>query len=137
MRRPADIHRICPHPINLCVVSIKGDELVEVIRASLTNEFMKFPLKGFGFRGKLLGRMVFSGIDVQTKKRRDGSEYVTNILFNGEQLEKSKTYSLVTADTFTFGRLLPEIVKSKQKELYLPQLIRDWLTETLREYHTS
>lgn len=133
----ADLHRICPHPINLCVVSIKGDELMEVIRASLTHEFINFPLKGFGFRGKQLGRMVFSGLDVHTKKHKDGSEYVTDVYFNGEKLNKNKAYSVTTADTFTFGRLLPEIVKSKKKNLYLPQFIRDWLSETLVQHYSN
>lgn len=132
----ADIHRICPHPINLCVVQINGYELLEVIRASLTTEFIELPLKGFGFRGKLLGRMVFSGIDVQTKKREDGQEYVTDVQFKGEPLQKNRTYSVVTADAFTFGRILPEIAKSERKELYLPEFIRDLLTDTLVEHYS-
>lgn len=133
----ADIHRICPHPINLCVVMINGHELLEVIRASLTTEFMELPLKGFGFRGELLGRMVFSGIDVQTKVRENGHEYVTNVQYKGEPLKKERTYSVVTADAFTFGRILPEIAKSKQKTLYLPEFIRDLLTDTLTEHYSN
>src|SRR5690625_2103711 len=43
-----DVHRICPHPINLCVVSLNGDELKEVVRASLTTQFINLELKGFG-----------------------------------------------------------------------------------------
>lgn len=131
----ADIHRICPHPINLCVVSLNGDELIEVVRASFTKDFMELPLKGFGFRGKVLGRMVFSGIEVETKLRRDGYERVIDVRFNGEPLQKNKTYTVVTADTFTFGRFLPEIAKSKQKDLYLPEFIRDFLTKTLIRYY--
>src|SRR5699024_6807032 len=132
----ADVHRIWPHPINLCVVSINGDELREVIRASLTKDFMELELKGFGFRGKLLGRMVFSGIDVDTKIRKDGQEYVTDIWFNGKPLQKDQTYSVVTADAFTFGRILPEIAKSERKDLYLPEFIRDLLTTTLKEHYS-
>jgi len=126
-----DIHRICPHPINLCVVSLTGYELLEVIRASLTAQFMNLPLKGFGFRGKLLGRMVFSGIDVETNRHEDGSEYVVEVLFNGQPLDTGRTYSVVTADAFTFGRILPKIAKSTRKDLYLPQFIRDILKDTL------
>lgn len=133
----ADIHRICPHPINLCVVTINGDELLEAVRASLTTEFMNLPLKGFGFRGKLLGRMIFSGIDVKTKVRKDGHEYVTDVLFQGESLQKNQTYTVVTADTFTFGRIIPEIAKSKQKHLFLPEFIRDLLTDTLLKHYST
>lgn len=132
----ADVHRICPHPINLCVVSLKGYELLEAIRASLTADFMNLPLKGFGFRGKLLGRMVFSGIDVETKII-DGHEYVKNVTYQGEALKKEQIYSVVTADTFTFGRILPEIAKSEQKKLYLPEFIRDLLTKTLIKHFSN
>src|SRR5699024_3517973 len=48
------IHRICPHPINPCVVELTGSELKEVNRASFTKEFMELKLKGFGFRGEVL-----------------------------------------------------------------------------------
>src|SRR5690625_7793183 len=74
-----DIHRICPHPINPCVVELTGSELMEVIRASFTKEFMELKLKGFGFRGDVLGRMLFSGLTVYNVVSHEGSEYVENV----------------------------------------------------------
>src|SRR5699024_9168135 len=59
-----DVHHACPHPINPCVVALTGDELTEVIRASLTQAFMDIQLKGFGFRGKDIGMMVITHIVV-------------------------------------------------------------------------
>src|SRR5699024_579288 len=41
-----DVHRICPHPISPAVVCLRGDELLEVIRVTLTKQFMEFHLKG-------------------------------------------------------------------------------------------
>eukprot|EP00130_Batrachochytrium_dendrobatidis_P008530 XP_006683405.1 hypothetical protein BATDEDRAFT_28917 [Batrachochytrium dendrobatidis JAM81] len=49
-----DVHRICPHPINPVVVELRGNELLEVIRAAFTKDFMELKLKGFGFRGEVL-----------------------------------------------------------------------------------
>ena len=129
-----DVHRICPHPINPCVVTLTGDELKEVVRASLTKAFMELELKGFGFRGKVLGRMVFDNLTVETEFYENGQEYVKKITFEGKPLQSKQTYKIATADTFTFGRLLPEVAKSEYKQLYLPQFIRELLVETLLDY---
>lgn len=127
-----DIHRICPHPINPCVVELNGDQLVEVVRASYTRELTELKLNGFGFRGEVIGKMIFSGLTIDTVFRDDGHEYVEHVLHNGEPLDPNRTYSLATADTFTFGRLLPEIAKSETKKYFLPEFLRDLLANTLR-----
>lgn len=133
-----DIHRICPHPINPCVVALKGDELMEVIRASFTKEFTELKLKGFGFRGEVLGRMIYAGVEVETEISEDGHEYVKNVTMDGQPIDHGKTYQIATADTFTFGRLLPEIAKSEMKKYFLPEFLRDLLALTLkREYASS
>ncbi|WP_077327842.1 bifunctional metallophosphatase/5'-nucleotidase [Virgibacillus siamensis] len=129
-----DIHHICPHPINPCTVELSGDELIEVVRASYTKELTELKLKGFGFRGEVIGKMIFSGIHVDTIFRDDGHEYVQQVTRNGSPLDPDKTYKVATADTFTFGRLLPEIAKSETKQYYLPEFLRDLLADTLRTH---
>ncbi|RKQ35470.1 bifunctional metallophosphatase/5'-nucleotidase [Oceanobacillus halophilus] len=129
-----DVHRICPHPINPVTVDLSGSELMEVIRASFTKEFMELKLKGFGFRGEVLGRMIFSGIQVDTDYHKNGEEFVKRVsLPNGKPLEANEIYKVATADTFTFGRLLPEIARSESKKYILPEFLRDLLAETLRK----
>src|SRR5690625_465308 len=129
-----DIHRICPHPINPCVVELNGDELLEVIRGSLSKDFTELQLKGFGFRGEVLGRMVFAKLHVKTEVHKNGEEYVKSVSFNNKPLQPHATYKVATADTFTFGRLLPQIDKAKSKQYYVPEFIRDLLVKTL-QYH--
>src|SRR5699024_11408575 len=41
-----DVHRICPHPINPCVVEMSGDEIKELVRVSTTKEFTQYQLNG-------------------------------------------------------------------------------------------
>jgi len=127
-----DIHKICPHPINPCKVTLTGSELLEVIRQAHSKRFMELKLKGFGFRGEVLGRMVFSGVEVETVKDQEGNEHVKEVRFQGEPLGHNQTYTVATADTFTFGRLLPEISHSSDKKYYMPELLRDLLTHTLQ-----
>jgi len=94
---------------------------------------MEFPLKGFGFRGEMLGKMMFSGINVETGRHRNGEPYVKNVIQeNGELINGNKRYFVATADTFTFGRMLPEVAKSEVKQYFLPEFIRDLLADTLK-----
>ncbi|KGX86688.1 bifunctional metallophosphatase/5'-nucleotidase [Pontibacillus litoralis] len=126
-----DIHRICPHPMNPCKVKLQGDELLEVVRHAHTKRFMELKLKGFGFRGEIIGRMVFSGMEVTVSRDRDGNEYVKNVHVAGEPLQMDRTYEVATADTFTFGKFLPGISNSAYKQFYMPELLRDLLAHTL------
>ena len=64
-----DIHRICPHPINPCVIELNGIELKEILLQSRNDEWPHIPVKGFGFRGKIMGVMLYNQIDfVETSK---------------------------------------------------------------------
>ncbi|MRG85163.1 bifunctional metallophosphatase/5'-nucleotidase [Salinibacillus xinjiangensis] len=130
-----DIHRICPHPINPCKVRITGELMLEMIRMVRSQRFVEFPLKGFGFRGEVIGHMVFSGVDIISNTDHEESPYITNVLINGNPIEKKKVYELATADTFTFGKLLPEVAASKDKEYYIPEFMRDLLLETVKKIH--
>src|SRR5690625_493621 len=129
-----NVHEICPHPINPCVVTVNGDELQEIVRAVFTEHFMQLELKDFGFRGKKLGKMIFANLDVTTNVYADGTETVKEVLFAGEKLDRNREYKVATADTFTFGRLLPPVARARNKRLFLPEFIREILVQTLIDY---
>lgn len=127
-----DIHRICPHPINPCLVELTGLELQSVIERSHTKQFTELKLKGFGFRGEVIGRMIYSGVEVKTYKTREGIEKIADIKLNGKELEKDRIYKVATADTFTFGRLLPELSQAETKQFFMPEFLRDVLAKSLK-----
>lgn len=129
-----DVHRICPHPMNPCKVELQGDEIMEVIRVAHTKELTEIKLKGFGFRGEVIGKMVFSGIEITGETGIDGEYHVRSVSIDGSPLQLDKVYSFATADTFTFGRLFPEIAYAKTKAYYMPELLRDLLTHALQKY---
>ncbi|WP_176140562.1 bifunctional metallophosphatase/5'-nucleotidase [Halobacillus salinus] len=129
-----DVHRICPHPMNPCKVELKGDEIMEVIRVAHTKELTEIKLKGFGFRGEVIGKMVFSGIEIMGSTGADGAFHVQRVNIGGRPLQMDETYSFATADTFTFGRLFPEIAYAKNKAYYMPELLRDLLTNALQKF---
>ncbi|MBB6453455.1 2',3'-cyclic-nucleotide 2'-phosphodiesterase (5'-nucleotidase family) [Salirhabdus euzebyi] len=128
-----DLHRICPHPINPCKVRISGELILEAIRMGLSKRFTEFELKGFGFRGKQIGKMIFSNIDVHVHYGEDNHVFVKEVWINGKPVDEDKEYEVATADMFTFGKLLPGIAASKEKEYFMPEFIRDVLSETVKK----
>ncbi|MED4402974.1 bifunctional metallophosphatase/5'-nucleotidase [Metabacillus fastidiosus] len=122
-----DLHQICPHPINPCKVYLKGDELKEIIIQSREERVEKLELKGLGFRGKIMGRMIYDGIEIESERFSDGKLHVTSVTCKGENLDPNKFYAVATVDMFTFGSLFPAIRNAEQKIYYMPELLRDLL----------
>jgi len=131
------IHRMCPHPINPCLVEVTGSALLEIVRAAESSQVKNLQLEGFGFRGKLLGKMIFSGIDIEYVSQRTEDMFIKDILHHGASIDKNKTYKLATADTFTFGAILPGVAKASVKNYFLPEFLRDILVHTLKEKYPS
>ncbi|HEX7065498.1 MAG TPA: bifunctional UDP-sugar hydrolase/5'-nucleotidase [Bacillales bacterium] len=122
-----DLHRICPHPINPCKLTLTGSELREVVRQSLTEEMKHLEIKGLGFRGKVLGTMAFCGLEIESANRKAGW-----IRINGEPLDSKEEYEIATLDMFTFGKIFPGFAE-KKKEYFLPEFLRDVLAWKLSQ----
>nr|WP_285890331.1 5'-nucleotidase C-terminal domain-containing protein [Halalkalibacter oceani] len=123
-----DIHRVCPHPINPCVVELTGRQLEETVKRAFTKELRQLELKGFGFRGKVLGQMIFTGIEVDVT-----AESVHSITILGEKLRADQIYSIATLDMYTFGHLLPAVADSATKRYFMPEFLRDILAWKLSQ----
>jgi 5'-nucleotidase len=132
-----DLHRICPHPINPCKVYLRGDELKEVILQANTERMKTLRVKGLGFRGKIMGQMVYEGVQLEAAMMSDGVEHIHRIFINGEPIDFEKTYAVATIDMFTFGNFYPEIRRAEHKEYYMPELLRDVLAWKLRNLSNS
>lgn len=119
-----DMHSLLPHPINLCVITLDGLELIEVYELSLNEEWPKIKIKGLGFRGVLMGAMIYERL----YRNRHGTLFAGN-----REVVPGETYTLVTLDMFTFGFFFPSL-KNAEKEYYMPELIRDIVSIYGREY---
>jgi 5'-nucleotidase len=111
------IHQALPHPINPCVVELTGAELKEVFRQSFDQSLAHLPIKGFGFRGQVMGAFVYSGIDFDENRQ--------TFSIRGKPLEARRVYQLATIDMFTFGPFFPEIHRAQKKTYFLPEFLRD------------
>ncbi|KUP05784.1 5'-nucleotidase [Bacillus coahuilensis m2-6] len=118
-----DLHQLLPHPINPCVIELKGNELKEVLKQSLNSDWTYYELKGLGFRGKVFGTMLFHHVEF-------GSS-INQVYVKGKEIEPNKTYRLGTIDMFTFGHFFPELQRAK-KHYYMPEFLRDVLEESLK-----
>ncbi|MFZ0446884.1 MAG: bifunctional UDP-sugar hydrolase/5'-nucleotidase [Bacillus sp. (in: firmicutes)] len=117
----------CPHPINPCVVELTGAELKEVLIASLDEKWKDMQIFGLGFRGKVMGKMIYSGIDIE-KRIHSFQFYI-----NGEPLGLNKIYKVAVPDMFTFGQFFPSIYRAKNKQYFLPEFMRHLLEWKLNE----
>ena len=116
-----DLHRICPHPINPCVIEMSGQELKEVLLQSQNPDWPHKQVKGFGFRGSILGVMIYSNIKIISPKE---------IYIGDVQLDLKKTYTLAIPDMYTFGYFFPSIKRS-EKKTYKPVFLRNVLASKL------
>ncbi|RFT66835.1 bifunctional metallophosphatase/5'-nucleotidase [Bacillus clarus] len=131
------IHRICPHPINPCALKVPGKTLREVILKARRPSMEQLEVKGFGFRGKVMGKMIYDGIEVIPDTIPGNKLLLEDVLINGEPLELDRIYTVGTIDMFTFGYLYPELSTLSDKQYYMPELLRDVLTEMLITYTSS
>ena len=118
-----DIHRICPHPINPCVIKLDGAELKEILLQSKDEEWPHIQLKGLGFRGTIMGMMVYEGIDFV----KNDKGLIKKVMINGNELQVDQTYKLAIPDMFTFGHFFPQIKRTEAKEYFMPEFLRDLL----------
>lgn len=110
-----DLHALLPHPINPCVVTVEGEQLIEVFKQSLNKEWPQIEIKGLGFRGTLMGAMIYERL----YQNRYGQLFAGN-----REVKPGGKYTLATLDMFTFGFFFPSLKEAK-KDYYMPELIRD------------
>ncbi|MFX3675362.1 MAG: bifunctional UDP-sugar hydrolase/5'-nucleotidase [Paenisporosarcina sp.] len=111
-----DVHQLLPHPINPCVIELNVNELLEIYNQSLNQEWPNLELKGLGFRGTIMGKMIAHNIRIEDHK----------VYINNEFAQHNKTIRLATLDMFTFGYFFPSL-KEAQKTYYMPDFLRDVL----------
>ncbi len=111
------LHTLLPHPINPCIITLDGAELKEIYELSLNEEWPHIEIKGLGFRGTLMGAMIYERL----YKNRHGKLYAGN-----REVVTGQTYTLATLDMFTFGFFFPSF-KEAEKDYCMPELIRDVL----------
>ncbi|AOM82018.1 bifunctional metallophosphatase/5'-nucleotidase [Salisediminibacterium beveridgei] len=129
------LHEICPHPINPVVVTITGEELFSTMQKAETADMIHFRLRGFGFRGTVLGKMMYSS--AVTFIQEENPIDPRHVMINNETIDFNRQYTVATLDMFTLGKLYPAIRDAGQTDILMPEFLRDILSWTLSKVNLT
>ncbi|MFY0543943.1 bifunctional metallophosphatase/5'-nucleotidase [Brevibacillus sp. H7] len=127
-----DLLHCLPHPINPCAVTLTGAQLLQVLQRSIQPEAVHRELRGFGFRGKLIGWLGVDGLIVHYGDDSAGRR-ITGVQVNGQPLDLHRDYRVGTIDMFMFSRIYPELLEGRDLRFFLPEMLREVLAETIRD----
>ncbi|WP_236403024.1 bifunctional metallophosphatase/5'-nucleotidase [Microaerobacter geothermalis] len=128
--------QMCPHPINPCRLKLTGEQILTILEESLLQRNIQREIRGFGFRGKVLGWMCVDGLYIHYDPQRPEGEKVIQAEVNGEILQPNQMYTVATIDMFTFGAIFPAFTEAVEVEYLLPEFIRDVLLKELNRYQS-
>ncbi|MNP03612.1 Trifunctional nucleotide phosphoesterase protein YfkN precursor [compost metagenome] len=126
------LHRLCPSPINPCVLKLKGIDIRYTLEQSLLSEYKEKKIMGYGFRGKVLGSIAMDGAELIYDPARAPFEKIINISINGNSLRDDQEYLVGTIDMFIFGVGYERIAKGRDRMFILPEFLRDLLSAELQ-----
>jgi len=126
------LHALCPSPINPCRMMISGKHIRASLEQSLLPEYIDMPLKGYGFRGSVLGTLVVDGMQIAYDPSLPPMSRIVSATVDGEPLSDERLYTVGTIDMFTFRAGYKELADAEELRYYLPEFIRDVIEKQLQ-----
>lgn len=123
------LHTALPHPMHLLNVTLKGSDLIRLVleieknRAFLRN----YPIRGMGFRGKIFGQVVYSGITYDAVNHQ--------VHWLNQPIDNERRYTFTTVDHFMFVPFFPTIEIAGENEFLFPEFIRSVVGEYLNAHY--
>ncbi|RBT61105.1 bifunctional metallophosphatase/5'-nucleotidase [Enterococcus hirae] len=123
------LHTALPHPMHLLNVTFKGSDLIRLVleieknRAFLRN----YPIRGMGFRGKIFGQVVYSGISYDAVNHQ--------VHWLNQPIDNERRYTFTTVDHFMFVPFFPTIEIAGENEFLFPEFIRSVVGEYLNAHY--
>ena len=111
-----DLHKTLPHPIRVMKCTIKGKHLADFAKEiqRIDDKMIAQPVKGFGFRGRVFGKMCLKGLSIENNE----------VKWLGESIAEEKDYELATIDYFSFLPFLNTLNRNSEQEFLFPQFLR-------------
>lgn len=132
-RSEYELHAICPSPINPCSLLISGRQILEALEQALDEAHIRSVIRGFGFRGEVLGTLCASGMTISYDAGAAPHHRVFHVDVGDRPLEPDRQYKVGTIDMFTFGAGYPALGRGLQVKYYLPEFLRDVLRRELAD----
>lgn len=127
-----DLHALCPSPINPCLMDLRGSDIRIALEQSLSIDFQQKAIRGFGFRGKVLGTLAVDGLQIFCESSTTGAPIIQQIWVADELLEDERIYRVGTIDMFTFGIGYLSLKNGANVEFFVPEMLRDLLADQLQ-----
>lgn len=127
LRRPVSrksLIELLPSKLNPTIYTLPGEKLLEAIRRSLDDAYIRQSGQGSGFRGTVLGCLGFSS---NVTLRRD--PFAVEI--DGKPLDPRKDYTIVTDDYLQRGSGYPSLAVPDGEAKFDKRFIRDLVEEYL------
>lgn len=111
-----DLHQALPHPIRVMKCKIKGQHLVQFAKEiqRIDAKMINQPVKGFGFRGRVFGKMCLKGLSIENNE----------VKWLGQSIVKDKIYEVATIDYFSFLPFLNTLNAHSEQEFLFPEFLR-------------
>lgn len=110
---------ICPSPLNPTSFDVKGKDIKQAIEEALDAQICFADGRGPGFRGKFVGRLHFSGVEIIHEGRT-----VHEVLIGNKPLEDEVWYSVASSDYLQRGSGYKSLAHN-QNDQYRAEEIRD------------
>ncbi|EOS7715165.1 metallophosphoesterase [Enterococcus hirae] len=123
------LHTALPHPMHLLNVTLKGSDLIRLVleieknRAFLRN----YPIRGMGFRGKIFGQVIYSGISYDAVNHQ--------VHWLNQPIDNERRYTFTTVNHFMFVPFFPTIEIAGENEFLFPEFIRSVVGEYLNAHY--
>ncbi|WP_042165042.1 bifunctional metallophosphatase/5'-nucleotidase [Paenibacillus gorillae] len=127
------LHALCPSPINPCRMKLTGKAIRTALEEALLPEFTSKPIKGYGFRGEVLGSLAVDGMTIEYDPEKPPYEQVVSVLVGSEPLIDERDYMVGCIDMFTFHIGYLTLGEGRDIVYYLPEFIRDVIAAELTD----
>ncbi|NBD26104.1 bifunctional metallophosphatase/5'-nucleotidase [Paenibacillus sp. T1] len=128
-----ELHALCPSPINPCRIKLSGRDIRISLEQSLQIGFIEKQIRGFGFRGSVLGTLAVDGMVIRYDPMGPPNAQIASISVDGQELDDNRDYAVGTIDMFTFGAGYEKIKNGTDIAYFLPEFIRDVLERELQD----
>jgi len=120
-----NLHHVLPHPMRIMRCKIKGEYLLEFAQKipQIDKKMIDQTMHGFGFRGKVFGKICLKGLSVEANE----------IKWCGEPIKPDREYELATIDYFSFLPFLEPLNTHSHEEILFPHFLRDVVGQYFRK----
>ena len=118
-----DLHECMPHPIHLNKSRFRVSDFKQLLQIfeEQQTELLEKAIRGYGFRGKLFGEILYTGFQFASGE----------ILMDGRKLADDEFITFVCPDHMRFVPFFPMIEEKGDNEIIYPDLLRTIIEKEL------